>query len=451
MGHMKHNSKKQSTSLVLPTSVKVLGIVVVGTVLSVVIALLANTTYHGILKDRALTFAQAVRPEEVAQLADPTTAQREETVQTIAASLEDLKAIYDDIRFVYIMSQEEDGTIVFLADSEPVSSDSHSEPGEIYSDATPELMEIFSTGGAFVEGPVRDSYGLWYSAVAPVKDGETVVGVIGIDVAARTYIATILGLAFIPLLSAVILATAVYVYDRNRQKRLEALRFLSGIIDIAAHQLVAPIQSLRKSQEILLRQTPDEGAQQPLIQSMLQQTVQLENTLGTIQQLEELQSGTLPDDDASVDVAAIVHSVVQAQTLIAEQRSIQLVDKSWPDSALIRGNTAFVERLFTGIVTSELNNTKDDGKLVFSYALHESNYQITISNTAVNLNPDQLDYIFDYVTRATKYTSKDRSHAGIGLFIAEAAVKHLGGTIRVQPGETPESATVTIEFPIVKS
>lgn len=451
MGQKKNKSKQQSQSLVLPTSVKVIGILAAGAIVAVVITLIANATYHGILKDRALTFAQAIRPEEVTQLADPATPNRQQVAETVNASLSELQAIYDDSRFVYLMGKQDDRTIIFLADTEPVSSEFYSELGEVYTDATTELRSTFSTGEAFVEGPVQDSYGLWYSAIAAIEDDDQVVGVVGIDVSAWTYIATILGLALIPLLSAIVLATAIYLYDRNRQKRLEALRFLSGIIDIAAHQLVTPIQSLRKSQETLLRQTPDEGAERSLVQSMLQQTVQLENTLGTIQQLDELQSGTLPDDTTSVDIAAIVHSAVEAQRIIAEQRSVQLVDQSWPDSAFIRGNAAFIERLFNGIVASGLNNTKDGGKIAFSYTERASNYQIVISNSALNLAPDQLDCLFDYVTRATKYTSKNKNHAGIGLFLVKAAVKHLGGTIQVQSGERPDSATVTIEFPLAKS
>ncbi len=70
-----------------------------------------------------------------------------------------------DVRFVYLMRMR-NGGIVFLADSEFVDSPDYSAPGDVYNEASPELLRIFTDGLPFVEGPLRDRWGTWVSGHA---------------------------------------------------------------------------------------------------------------------------------------------------------------------------------------------------------------------------------------------------------------------------------------------
>jgi hypothetical protein len=77
--------------------------------------------------------------------------------------------------------------VVFLLDSTDPSSSDYSPPGEVYEEATPELVRSFTTGEPFVEGPVTDRWGTWVSGLAPIKSGGRVVAVMGMDVDATRW------------------------------------------------------------------------------------------------------------------------------------------------------------------------------------------------------------------------------------------------------------------------
>lgn len=92
-------------------------------------------------------------------------------------------------RFFYLMGRRVDGTIFFFADSEPNTSTEYSPPGQVYRDATKDLRAVFIKKVGSVEGPVKDEWGVWISALSPVIDPQTneVVAVLGADIDARLW------------------------------------------------------------------------------------------------------------------------------------------------------------------------------------------------------------------------------------------------------------------------
>ncbi len=84
-----------------------------------------------------------------------------------------LRDVGGGVRFVYLFrSTSVPGRVVFLADSEPEDSPDHSAPGSDYPEAlaSPGLQEALRTHQPAMEGPLRDSFGVWFTAYAPVGD-----------------------------------------------------------------------------------------------------------------------------------------------------------------------------------------------------------------------------------------------------------------------------------------
>lgn len=100
-----------------------------------------------------------------------------------------LRAADPSSRFVYLMAYK-DGKVFFMVDSEPPSSEDYSPPGQVYPDASDDLTSMFSSGKALVEGPLPDDWGVWVSALTPLKDPETgkVIAVLGTDIDAANWI-----------------------------------------------------------------------------------------------------------------------------------------------------------------------------------------------------------------------------------------------------------------------
>jgi PAS domain S-box-containing protein len=150
--------------------------------------------------------------------------------QVLKDQLGKIRAADPKIRFVYLVGQRKDGTIIFLADSESPESADYSPPGQVYTEAPAALFSVFRTGGMVNEGPYTDRWGTWVSGFIPVIDPATgrVIAVFGMDVDARNWNFIIAqdcaAIIAASLLILVLVITFGLTQQRSRkeQRRLEA-------------------------------------------------------------------------------------------------------------------------------------------------------------------------------------------------------------------------------------
>ncbi|MDZ4132666.1 MAG: PAS domain-containing protein, partial [Dethiobacteria bacterium] len=134
--------------------------------------------------------------------------------------------------FIYLMRQEPGGSIIFLVDNEPPDSEDYSAPGDQFNDATAELISVFETGRSLVEGPVKDQWGVWVSAIVPIRDPQdgAVIALLGIDYDATTWRRDLLARAALPIgmtMSTFLLLSLLVIMLHNRsliqRSRIEML------------------------------------------------------------------------------------------------------------------------------------------------------------------------------------------------------------------------------------
>jgi PAS domain S-box-containing protein len=151
----------------------------------------ANALHKESLKTLAMVASQAIDVKELKQLkglpSDVNTAPHA-SLKRVCTNISEQ---HEQVRYVYLMGLR-GGEVFYYVDAEPerYSTDSFAEVDEtglVYEYSTEELIESFSDGSPFVEGPVSDKWGIWISALAPVMDPDDgkVLAVIGIDISAR--------------------------------------------------------------------------------------------------------------------------------------------------------------------------------------------------------------------------------------------------------------------------
>lgn len=194
------------------------------------------------LRDIVAIGALQINGDEHALLTDPAQ-EGNETYIKLKSVLQDIRDSGTDIRFVYTMRQNADGSIVFIVDAEESEQDI-SHLGDIYDDAGPLLRESFST----LQEPVveadfyTDKWGTWLTAYAPFyrSDGQR-EGILGIDISASKVLEkeqqAFISAAFIVLLSIPLIVSIGWLLGKNLATPLEALteganQLASGNLDV---------------------------------------------------------------------------------------------------------------------------------------------------------------------------------------------------------------------------
>ncbi|MBM4165101.1 MAG: PAS domain S-box protein, partial [Lentisphaerae bacterium] len=162
--------------------------------------------------------------------------------------LADIRAANTKYRFAYLLGRKDDGTVFFFADSEPAGSEDASSAGQVYDEASSDVLSVFATGKPVVEGPLPDRWGTWVTPLAPLTDSRTgeVVAVLGMDVDTRTWRGDLVARAALPagLMLALMIGilTPLCVLSRSCSRRFGAVRLrekMALILGITLMALVA--------------------------------------------------------------------------------------------------------------------------------------------------------------------------------------------------------------------
>lgn len=111
--------------------------------------------------------------------------------QQLTRQLAAMRASFTNCRFIYLMGRRHDGTVFYFSEvqDDSVEDSPASCPGDIYEDASDELLNSFSHKSAFVEGPLPDEWGTYVSAIVPVTDpvNGAVIAILGMDIDASDW------------------------------------------------------------------------------------------------------------------------------------------------------------------------------------------------------------------------------------------------------------------------
>jgi PAS domain S-box-containing protein len=133
--------------------------------------------------------------------------------QRLKQQFREIRSANTAYRFIYLMGRTADGAVFFYVDSEPAGSEDESPPGQLYAEATAEVLKAFDTLTPITEGPVADHWGIWLTALVPLTDPQTgqVVALLGIDINARDWRWMVATRAALPVALLVLLAIGLLV------------------------------------------------------------------------------------------------------------------------------------------------------------------------------------------------------------------------------------------------
>lgn len=131
---------------------------------------------------RAQTVAALIDTQALSELKGTSSDALSPSYAKIKDSLESVRDINTDARFVYILGQR-DGKQFFQVDAENPESKDFSAPGDAYDDARPADIANYLEKVPYTKGPYTDAWGSWFSAFAPITSSDgTMLGELTMDI-----------------------------------------------------------------------------------------------------------------------------------------------------------------------------------------------------------------------------------------------------------------------------
>jgi len=235
---------------------------------------------------------------------------------------------------------------------------------------------------------------------------------------------------------ALILTTggAFFLTKQSLQPIVASFQELKQFTADASHELRTPLTVIKTSAELVLNnQGKISEDNLHKIQTIVSATEEMSILVNDLLLLARMDKETTEKEKLFIKLPLdeICEDLLDLLYIEAESRQISLKSDITPN-IWVMGNASHLQRLLTNILTNALQYTPQGGKVIFSLKKELNWIIITIQDTGIGINPQELNNIFQRFWRGEEGRIKRKEGSGLGLAIAEKIALHHGGKITVE-------------------
>jgi two-component system sensor histidine kinase BaeS len=227
----------------------------------------------------------------------------------------------------------------------------------------------------------------------------------------------------------------------NMANRLEAAENQRRMLlaDLG-HELRTPLTVIRGEIEAMLDgvHTLDRSNLEP----MLGEVAVMERLLEDLRTLSQLESGTLRLHPEPTDVSTLISDLVDSYRRRAVAAGVEITVEGPPVEMMI--DPVRIREVLANVMTNSLRAMPDGGTLSIVSRPSGDGTIISVADTGIGIDPDDLDHVFDRFHKGSTSTG-----SGLGLTISRDLVQAHGGTIAIE-SPVGSGTTVTIDLSNVR-
>nr|WP_227878881.1 response regulator [Caulobacter segnis] len=236
---------------------------------------------------------------------------------------------------------------------------------------------------------------------------------------------------------------------QEREKALEAARAKSTFIAVASHELRTPMNGLLGMAHALGRSDLS-AAQREQVDLMIRSGDSLMHLLNDVLDLSRIETGRVELAPADIALPRVMTEVVNAWRDAAAFKGLSLSIDFAPDlPAAIHADDLRIRQVMTNLVSNAIKFTAEGGVAIEVGATTAPDGRRMIAITVADSGPGVPDHarerVFDSFTQADETVSRDYGGAGLGLSIARALARRMGGDLVLAPSRMGARFLFTFE------
>lgn len=220
--------------------------------------------------------------------------------------------------------------------------------------------------------------------------------------------------------------------------------FKSRFLAATSHDLRQPLQTLRLLQGVLARTVSEAGSRQ-VVNDLGTTIAAMAETLDTLLDIDQLESGGIEPQRAAVPVNAILARLDSEFRPVAQAKGLRL--GAVPSSAIIRTDPRLLDRLLENLVANAIKYT-EDGRVLLGCRRRGSKLAIQVWDTGIGIPKDKLGQIFEDYVQVENPALERRRGLGLGLALAQRIADLLGHRLEVRSLEG-QGSMFGVEVPVV--
>jgi signal transduction histidine kinase/CheY-like chemotaxis protein len=227
-----------------------------------------------------------------------------------------------------------------------------------------------------------------------------------------------------------------------------AVRDRDRFLAVLGHELRNPLSAILSSVQLIERLGAKAVAREQAV--ILRQTRLLSRLVDDLLDVSRVTSGKIALESAAVDLRRLLERCVQAQTLNAADRRIE-ISIDLEQGLTAQGDPVRLEQVFNNLLTNAVKYTPAGGRVRVTLARRGGDAEVRVQDTGVGIAPEVLPHVFDMFTQADDTLDRSQGGLGIGLTLVRSLVELHGGSVAAESPGRGEGSTFIVRLPAVRT
>lgn len=229
-----------------------------------------------------------------------------------------------------------------------------------------------------------------------------------------------------------------------REDAEAASRLKSALLANMSHEVRTPLTSILGFAEMIADADPDDP--ETLAASIHRSGRRLLDTLDSVLQVSQLESGAIDLDPEPLDLVEVVAKRVEAIAPRADRNDVQLEFLRRDSSVETQMDVDAAGRIVDELVRNAIDFSEAGDRAWVEVTGHPEHATITVEDTGIGMKEERLERLFRPFEQAS--VGQDRTHegAGLGLTVVYHLVRLMDGSIEVE-SEKGEGTQITVQLP----
>lgn len=228
-----------------------------------------------------------------------------------------------------------------------------------------------------------------------------------------------------------------------KSKIVEMQRQLLAAI---SHDIRTPLSVISTSSYILQRQLADGTELQRYFDNIEEQIHLLKQILEKTSMVAQLINGSVQFSYVHAQINDLIHDVVAKNEGIISQKQHTIHLYLEPDMQQIVMDQKWVTEMLDNLLKNSIRYTPANGVISITTEAVSNCINVTIKDTGVGIDSDDLQHIFEPFYKGDKARSEIHGTFGLGLSIVNAVIQAHGGSVSVE-SKIGEGTKVLLRFP----